>query len=1098
MATRTVSVKIAIEGYQEYRNTIANLNAQNKLLEARLKDLDREYGSSSTSVDKLAKQQGLLIDKYNLTKKKLEETDKILENAKARMDEYAKAVEDSKTKVYNTQQTLNGYTKELNNAKEALDFLKKAEGDHSLEIAATESYIEEIQADIDHYNEKLLANTKELSENTKQYTNIITEVAKLESTRSQEKKDLEEINDRLQKNNDILHDNGDAHEDAKDETKKATDAINDNTKAQSENEGATIKVVDVWGRFKDIMGGVVDVTKKVADAVADSLKAYIDYEAAFTNVEKTVDGTQKQMDALNKSLKEMSSTMPYAASDIANIASLAGQLGVGIDDIAGFTEVMLGLGTATNLTGEEASTMLAQFQNITGFETDKIKNIASVIVDLGNNSATTEKDIMEMAQRFASAGTLAGLSAPEILGMSAALSSVGIRAEAGGSTLSKMTQMIQSAVEKGGDGLEDFARVAGVSSDKFAKAWKESPVEAINMFLSGLHGTFEEGDSVLQLLDDLGLNEVRLRNSVSALAASEKGLAYYVNMANDAFKDTSAYDTEVGRFLDTTQSSVQILKNNFELLKIQVGEQMSPAFDGLVEGASGLIEAISSFLERNPFLIEALSAIIGFFGDVAYGIADILNKNKEYIGDVERFGQVAVNTESVIDGSTRAYAEQTMAIEDTVKEADKYIEVLQNCEADGKITREEQEKYNEAIEELKKLFPDLNIEIDKHTGMIKGGTEAVREQIKAWQENAIAEARAYRLTQLYKNLYDAQEELSKNTKELKNDQKALERVNKELNAVEDEYAQLMGRNIPLTDEQRQRRKELEEESKRLKKEQDELNQKIADHEVAIIADRDAMVETQTAIKNWEESTKNATKATDDNTRATRENADAHEEAVDSYDQSEKAEEYGKKTISAYVNGEQVYMSSSEYKAIQNAIRNGIYASFGDAYTAHKKGQEIAKAIGAGISSSVGSIKEAGRQINEALANTLRSKDYRWKMKVQNGTASYVAMFAEGGVVNRATPAIVGEAGTEAIIPLKKLPDIMTKYMQNQQSMSNFYGARSSSQQRDVDTIVSLLNRYLPKMSNQQVVLDSTKLVGTLAPKMDTYFTNQLIAEGRGQ
>ena len=102
------------------------------------------------------------------------------------------------------------------------------------------------------------------------------------------------------------------------------------------------------------------------------------------------------------------------------------------------------------------------------------------------------------------------------------------------------------------------------------------------------------------------------------------------------------------------------------------------------------------------------------------------------------------------------------------------------------------------------------------------------------------------------------------------------------------------------------------------------------------------------------------------------------------------------------------------------------------------------------------------------------------------------------MVNRATPAIVGEAGTEAIIPLKKLPDIMTKYMQNQQSMNNFYGARSSSQQRDVDTIVSLLNRYLPKMSNQQVVLDSNKLVGTLAPKMDTYFTNQLIAEGRGQ
>lgn len=1041
MATRTVSIKIVLDGYQQYRSSIAALNAQNKLLDAQLKDIDAQYGKNSTSTEALARKQDLLAQKQEIAKKKLAESEDMLDKATKAMTFYENAVEVGKQEVEKATKALQDYK---NGTYEGSESLEQLEENQRAAVAS-------------------------LSEALRMYTQSSNETARLTKEVTNLKK----------------------------ETGEYTPEVDDNTKALQTNTNQVVKSVDVWQRFKDILGFAKDAVVKAKDAVMDSINAFIDYEAAFTGVEKTVDGSQRQLERLNDQIKEMSSTMPYAAKDIANIAALAGQLGVGVNDIRDFTEVMLGLGTATNLTAEDASTMLAQFQNVTGFEADKIKNIASVIVDLGNNSATTEKDIMEMAQRFASAGTLAGLSAPDILGMSAALSSVGIRAEAGGTTLSKMTQMIQSAVEKGGDGLEDFARVAGVSSDKFAKAWKESPVEAINMFLSGLHGTFEEGDSVLQLLDDLGLNEVRLRNSVSALAASEKDLAYYVGMANDAFQDTSAYDTEVGRFLDTTQSSVQVLKNNFELLKIQVGEQMSPAFDGLVEGASGLIEAISSFLERNPFLIEALSAIIGFFGDVAYGIADILNKNKEYIGDVERFGQVAVNTESVIDGSTRAYAEQTMAIEDTVKEADKYIEVLQNCEADGKITREEQEKYNEAIEELKKLFPDLNIEIDKHTGMIKGGTEAVREQIKAWQENAIAEARAYRLTQLYKNLYDAQEELSKNTKELKNDQRALERVNKELNAVEDEYAQLMGRNIPLTDEQRQRRKELEEESKRLKKEQDELNQKIADHEVAIIADKDAMVETQTAIKNWEDAEKRSTEAVDENTRATRENADAHEEAVDSYDQSEKAEEYGKKTISAYVNGEQVYLSSSEYKAIQNAIRNGIYASFGDAYTAHKKGQEIAKEIGAGISSSVSSIKEAGRKINEALANTIR-KNYKWKMQMQNGTANYVAMFAEGGVVNRATPAIVGEAGTEAIIPLKKLPDIMTKYMQNQQSMNNFYGARSSSQQRDVDTIVSLLNRYLPKMSNQQVVLDSNKLVGTLAPKMDTYFTNQLIAEGRGQ
>ena len=137
--------------------------------------------------------------------------------------------------------------------------------------------------------------------------------------------------------------------------------------------------------------------------------------------------------------------------------------------------------------------------------------------------------------------------------------------------------------------------------------------------ISGLD-TYEEGDPVLELLDKVGFSEVRLRNATQALASSQKGLAYYVNMANEAFQDTSAYDTEVGRFLDTTQSSVQILKNNFELLKIQVGEALAPAFDDLVSGAGTFVEKLSLLIEQNPIIIEAISQIIGVFT----GVLDIL------------------------------------------------------------------------------------------------------------------------------------------------------------------------------------------------------------------------------------------------------------------------------------------------------------------------------------------------------------------------------------------------------------------------------------------------------------------------------------------
>lgn len=1041
MATRTVSIKIVLDGYQQYRSSIAALNAQNKLLDAQLKDIDAQYGKNSTSVDALAKKQELLAHKQEIAKKKLAESEDMLDKATKAMTFYGNAVEVGKQEVEKATKALQDYK---NGTYEGSESLEQLEENQRAAVAS-------------------------LSEAMRMYTQSSNETARLTKEVTNLKK----------------------------ETGEYTPEVDDNTKALKTNADQVVKSVDVWQKFKDILGFAKDVVVKVKDAVVDSIKAFIDYEAAFTGVEKTVDGSQRQLEKLNDQIKEMSSTMPYAAKDIATIAALAGQLGVGVTDIRDFTEVMLGLGTATNLTAEDASTLLAQFQNVTGFEADKIKNIASVIVDLGNNSATTEAEIMEMAQRFASAGTLAGLSAPEILGMSAALSSVGIRAEAGGTSLSKLTQNIQKAVETESKDLEKFAKVAGVSADKFAKVWKESPVEAINLFISGLHETYEEGDPVLELLDKVGFSEVRLRNATQALASSEKGLAYYVNMANEAFQDTSAYDTEVGRFLDTTQSSVQILKNNFELLKIQVGEALAPAFDDLVSGAGTFVEKLSLLIEQNPIIIEAISQIIGVFTGVLDILGLVIDEFTTYEGNIERFGSVANSTSDAINNSTRAYADQTKAIDDTYTEAQKYLDVLADIEKDGKVTRDEQEKYNDAIEELKKLFPELNIEIDKKTGKIKGGTDAIREQIDAWRELAMAEAKQKRTVALYENLYNVQAELSENTKKYADNQKELDRIERERESKGERYIYLTNRRKDLTAEEAEELKKLHKYMSESKDRMEELEQEQADLEVAIVGGKDAINDSWTAIKNWEGAIDDATKAADDNTRATQENADAHEEAVDSYDQSEKAEEYGKKTIAAYVNGEQVYLSSGEYNAIKNSIRNGIYASFGDAYSAHKKGQEIAKAIGAGISSSVGSIKEAGRAINEALANTIR-KNYKWKMQMQNGTANYVAMFAEGGVVNRATPAIVGEAGTEAIIPLKKLPDIMTKYMQNQQSMNNFYGARSSSQQRDIDTIVSLLNRYLPKMSNQQVVLDSNKLVGTLAPKMDTYFTNQLMAEGRGQ
>lgn len=55
--------------------------------------------------------------------------------------------------------------------------------------------------------------------------------------------------------------------------------------------------------------------------------------------------------------------------------------------------------------------------------------------------------------RLAGAGKQIGLTEGEVLGLAAALSSVGIEAEMGGSAISKAMIKMQNAVELGGDKL---------------------------------------------------------------------------------------------------------------------------------------------------------------------------------------------------------------------------------------------------------------------------------------------------------------------------------------------------------------------------------------------------------------------------------------------------------------------------------------------------------------------------------------------------------------------------------------------------------------------------------------------------------------------
>lgn len=294
----------------------------------------------------------------------------------------------------------------------------------------------------------------------------------------------------------------------------------------------------------------------------------------------------------------MAAQLPASHEEIAGVAEAAGQLGIKSQDVVSFTKTMIDMGESTNLSAEDAASAIAKIANITGLTSDEYQRFGSSVVALGNNFATTESDIVSMANRLAASGTLAGLTNQEILGLATAMSSVGIEAEAGGTAMTQTLSAIESAVADGGEDLQKFATVAGESAQEFADKWKNHPIEAIQDFIRGLGKLDEKGESATMVLDDMGLSGVRQSNMLKSLALAADTMTGAVDLSNRAWSENTALTNEASTRYETTESKLRMLKNQVVDMAIDFGGPFVDALKNGLEASKPLIQTLSDMAKK--------------------------------------------------------------------------------------------------------------------------------------------------------------------------------------------------------------------------------------------------------------------------------------------------------------------------------------------------------------------------------------------------------------------------------------------------------------------------------------------------------------------
>lgn len=351
--------------------------------------------------------------------------------------------------------------------------------------------------------------------------------------------------------------------------------------------------------FKVIATGAAVASAAVAAATAASIHVGSEFESAFAGVKKTVEATEEEYAQLRQSILDMTKEIPSSATEIAGVMEIAGQLGIATDSLSDFTEVMINLGVSTNMAAEEASTSLAKFANIMTMDNygeDGISNyerLGSTIVDLGNNFATTEADIVSIGEALAASGKLAGMSEADIMGISAAMSSVGLTAEAGASSMSRLIMQMQQAVAEGSSDLAKYAEVAGMTGEQFQKSFRDDAAGTVVTFIEGLNAA---GEDSYGILEDLELSTIRTRKAFLSLAGADELMANAVDMANEAWDENTALAIEAGKRYETAESKVQLMKNALSELGITAYEDLREPFVSVVEDITDKVQGLTDYV----------------------------------------------------------------------------------------------------------------------------------------------------------------------------------------------------------------------------------------------------------------------------------------------------------------------------------------------------------------------------------------------------------------------------------------------------------------------------------------------------------------------
>lgn len=556
----------------------------------------------------------------------------------------------------------------------------------------------------------------------------------------------------------------------------ATDELNKMTESGEDNEEQQKALKDEIDKLNKELGVAQNMYDAASKGVTNWTISANKAEADLYKLQRRIEENNKTMEDTPETAKEAGDSLGYLGKmgedaksmigsflgkaaemfTLAGIIGLAKQLGQALYDMAdAYMEAAATIEKATGATKDGLNDLTNTAYAALAQTYTTLDNISGAVGEINTRFGVTGDDLEHLTVLFSEFSRITG---KDVVGAVQQVSKI----EKAWNIDMADTELLMDKLAKG-------AQASGISVDSLSSMLIENKAQ----FTSLGYG-LDEAIGLLSMMELEGVNASQalagLRAAANRLARAGKdskdGIQEYIQAIKEAKTQTEAAKIGLEAFgEDAGGTLVEAIRSG----RFELGEwtEMIAAADGTLQATADTSKTFGEIWQNVKNQVTASIQEIGQQIDQMTGrTADALTQSDAMLADAQS------NYEA---SSNRIAAASTVAAE--------YVARLDALEKQGVNTSEAQQEYNNLIEQLNTIMPELNLQLDEQTGLLKGGAEALLDNVEAWKQWATQQAMQDKYTDTLKAYGQAQVEVAENTVKRAEAQEKVNKAQAEYNAA---------------------------------------------------------------------------------------------------------------------------------------------------------------------------------------------------------------------------------------------------------------------------------------------------------------------------